>query len=241
MKIQIDFREKDLISKICNTEDIITETLSLPVGDIIFCKEENEPEFIIERKTIADLSASIKDGRFREQKQRLLESIKDNSKIVYIIEGEWNNKLLPKNIIDGAILNLIFIHNYKVIRTNSLDNTIEMMKLMYKKIETNKISKESESENGLCVLISKKDKDKTKIFENQLCMINGVSLKIAEAIKKKYKSIFCLIETYMQKETEKEKELLLVDLVITDKRKIGKALSKKIYMSFKNLEEEDVK
>jgi ERCC4-type nuclease len=240
MKIQIDFREKDLISKICNYEDVNTETLSLPVGDIIICKEQNETEFIIERKTIADLSASIKDGRFREQKQRLLDSIKDESKIVYIIEGEWNTKLLPKNIIDGAILNLMFIHNYKVIRTYNLDNTIEMISLMYKKIESNKISKERE--NGMCVqLISKKDKDKTKVFENQLCMINGVSLKIADAIKKQYTSMFCLIEEYMKKETEKEKEMLLVDLVITDKRKIGKALSKKIYMSFKNLEEEVVK
>jgi ERCC4-type nuclease len=239
MKIQIDFREKDLISKICNYEDIITETLSLPVGDLIINKDEIETEFIIERKTIADLSASIKDGRFREQKQRLLDSIKDESKIVYIIEGEWNNKLLPKNVIDGAILNLMFIHNYKVIRTTNLDNTIEMISLLYKKIETNKISKEGE--NKMCVqLISKKDKDKTKVFENQLCMINGVSLKIAEAIKKQYSSMFCLIEEYMKKETEKEKEMLLVDLVITDKRKIGKALSKKIYMSFKNLKEEDI-
>jgi ERCC4-type nuclease len=238
MKIQVDFREKEIISNI-NTDKMEIETLSLPVGDFILNKSD-ECICIIERKTIADLSASIKDGRFREQKQRLIESVKDESRIIYIIEGAWNNKLLSKNIIESAILNLMFIHNYKVIRTKTIEETVEILEILYKKIEKNDFAKEKK-ETPSIQLISKTDKQKTRIFENQLCMISGVSMKIAESIKKDYKNMFCLINEYNNQETEKEREMLLVDTVITDKRKIGKALSKKIYISLKNLEGEDVK
>lgn len=240
MKIQIDFREKDILlnfNKENEINEILIESVSLPVGDILIEKENDI--YAIERKTVADLSASIKDGRFRDQKQRLIESIKDPERIVYIIEGKWSSKLLPKNTIESAMLNLQFVHQYKVIRTNSVEETINIIKLLYKKIEkgdfTNKEIKEEAK------LIAKKDRQKIKLFENQLCMINGVSMKIAEKIKEKYKNMFCLIENYNQKELLSEKELLLVDIEITEKRKIGKALSKKIYNSLINQEEEDVK
>ncbi len=42
---------------------------------------------MIERKTVDDLMASIKDGRHREQKIRLLKKQKDSVHIYYLIEG----------------------------------------------------------------------------------------------------------------------------------------------------------
>jgi ERCC4-type nuclease len=58
---------------------------NLPLGDIIF-QWDNENILIIERKTIDDLAHSIKDGRFREQKMRLISNY-PTSKIMYLIEG----------------------------------------------------------------------------------------------------------------------------------------------------------
>ena len=43
----------------------------LDIGDIILYKNKT-PILFIERKTLADLYSSVKDGRWREQKARLL-------------------------------------------------------------------------------------------------------------------------------------------------------------------------
>ena len=79
MFIKIDIREADLI-KSCNFligamqcfADLKIVTESLPIGDIIICSESKtdgsiEEKIIIERKSLRDLSASIKDGRYEEQ------------------------------------------------------------------------------------------------------------------------------------------------------------------------------
>ena len=75
--IQLDIRERDLadalkelIIKNINFSNIRIEYLALALGDIILM-EDNIEKIIIERKTINDLFASIKDGRYKEQSFRL--------------------------------------------------------------------------------------------------------------------------------------------------------------------------
>ena len=63
-----------LIETVNSFKNIIIKTETLSVGDIIICddKETNiEEKLIIERKSIADLLSSIKDGRYEEQSYRL--------------------------------------------------------------------------------------------------------------------------------------------------------------------------
>jgi hypothetical protein len=79
-------RERDLIPLL---ENITTR--NLPVGDIWIglSGEDILPGgLIIERKTVADLEASIKDGRYREQRLRLLTHCQETgARPLYIIEG----------------------------------------------------------------------------------------------------------------------------------------------------------
>ena len=83
----LDNREKYIIKLIGNAPFV--ETQNLDVGDIHFLID-NELILVIERKTLKDLSSSIKDGRFREQKARL--SVL-NCEMLYLIEGFILNKL----------------------------------------------------------------------------------------------------------------------------------------------------
>ena len=80
MQIQIDIREKELIAlskENTNTNyDIIHK--SLPIGDVILTKDGKEL-VIIERKTVKDLAASIKDGRYKEQSAMTAHSYKFRS------------------------------------------------------------------------------------------------------------------------------------------------------------------
>ena len=92
MNILIDNRENDLIDIFESDSNMIPITkLNLDIGDILIQSEKFT--IIIERKTISDLDASIKDGRYKEQKFRINEYLKQNSaRCIYIIEGNYNAK-----------------------------------------------------------------------------------------------------------------------------------------------------
>lgn len=129
LNIIIDDRENKL-KKIVQTNSIIKYTIQrLLIGDIII-----NDSIIIERKTLYDLSSSIKDKRIYNQETALLKS---NKHICFIIEGnieEYIMKatqpfyhLLPSKSILTKIRHLS--ESYKVFRTkNILDtlNTIEI-------------------------------------------------------------------------------------------------------------------
>ena len=68
MELIIDNRET--IKDYFQDKDYV-KIKNLDIGDYIF-KYDDKDILIIERKTIEDYAASIKDGRHREQKQRLL-------------------------------------------------------------------------------------------------------------------------------------------------------------------------
>ena len=100
MLIKVDVREAELIkifesliATIPIFKDLKIQLESLPLGDIIiFDDERNADLLILERKSISDLLASIKDGRYEEQSYRLTGLNQPNHNIMYIIEGDVNSQ-----------------------------------------------------------------------------------------------------------------------------------------------------
>lgn len=240
MLLHIDYRERFFINLLQdNTKQLLQHNIiynininnvliniiirNLDIGDFIISENEifDGVKIIIERKTIQDLVSSIIDSRFREQKERLLDSIKDSSKILYIIEG----KKIPTSIsINGAIQNLILKHNYKVLQTENEQDSFDNILLLYKKINNKDF--DMCNQNVVSLNLKKKDKINNNIFAHQLNTITGVSMKSALELSDKYKSMKNLISMYDELENELDKELLLYN---NPSCKIGKALSKKIY------------
>ena len=185
--------------------------------------------YIIERKTISDLCSSITDARFREQKTRLLNSVKDPYKIIYIIEGSKKTARLSKKIMDSALLNLMFKHHYHVIFTIDINDTVDTVKLLYEKIKTNVIDTKLDFNNKISPLpsklIKKSDSIQPNIFIHQLAVIPGVSIDIAQKISMIYPNMISLLNAL------KEDASILKDIHVTSKRKLGKKLSDKIYTS----------
>ena len=96
MIIKVDTREQDLLFKINNLvstipifKQLIIKLETLPIGDIIIL-DDKEEKLIIERKSVTDLFASIKDGRYEEQSYRLNGLNHHNHNVVYLIEGDVN-------------------------------------------------------------------------------------------------------------------------------------------------------
>ena len=129
IKIVIDNRENKLIELLEKNNINITKK-NLEIGDIIILSDE-KPIIIIERKTLSDLSASIKDGRYKEQKIRLIHNYKDCKKI-YLIENSGHFDL-GNSILMSTKINGILRDNISVLESSSLINTYEiLMKIVNK-------------------------------------------------------------------------------------------------------------
>jgi ERCC4-type nuclease len=137
MIIQLDVREKELLLQVNSLisivplfKDIKIESQSLPIGDIIIFDEENqEMKLVIERKSVNDLLASIKDGRYEEQSYRLNGLNHHNHNIIYLVEGDINkmnrfkDNKSEKLTMYSAIFSLNYYKGFSVIRTFSLEES----------------------------------------------------------------------------------------------------------------------
>ena len=145
MRLIIDSREHGLYEK-CSTiisnepGYVSTETQSLPIGDILIKTDEGKDVMIIERKTLADLLSSIKDGRYEEQSYRLKNASGfPPHNIVYIIEGMFSTlrTFLEKKLVISTMASLNYFKGFSVIRTSSIQETAEMIIYMADKIDRN--------------------------------------------------------------------------------------------------------
>jgi ERCC4-type nuclease len=144
MKIIVDEREVTLYDKM---ESLLPETTTISVtkqvlllGDIAINQDDDSPVCLIERKSLADLLASIKDGRYEEQSHRLINASGYHShNIIYIIEGLTSQLRSPaeKKMVYSAITSLNMFKGFSVLRTSSVQETAELILAMTDKISRN--------------------------------------------------------------------------------------------------------
>ena len=108
---------------------------TLPVGDfwIGISGELVAPgAIIIERKTIFDLEASMKDGRYREQRTRLQAFAEEHkAHIAYIIEGNLDNaKSFTKTVLWKWFLRLPFVHRIPILQTRNKEETANLLQVL---------------------------------------------------------------------------------------------------------------
>ena len=111
----------------------------LPLGDIILHdpgQGQGRDIVIFERKTLVDLAASIRDGRYKEQSFRLIETAAATGfhthNIVYIIEGDLarydeRHTQITKTALQSAMVSLMYYKGFSVVRTMNLGETAEFI------------------------------------------------------------------------------------------------------------------
>lgn len=203
----IDCREHALI------ELLGAESKQLDLGDISF-EKDGQVYALVERKTANDLAASLCDGRYQEQSFRLLECGIPAHRIIYLIEGSLHQvKNIPLKTLQSAVVSL-WMKGFSVIRTESIQETAELLKLVEERI--NKDCKDSDYISTL--KIKKKDKlNPENIDIMMLSQIPGISTVTAKALLETYGTMYALT-------TQLKENPILLDSFLCGKKKISKKL-----------------
>jgi ERCC4-type nuclease len=186
--ITIDFREAKLIESCEKLKEkyptITVGTDNLHLGDI----KINRNDILIERKTWADLEASIKDGRYEEQSHRLKTAKEEGFSIYYFLEGDLSRHrgALSSTTLISTIYSLTN-KGFHVIQTKSVeDSALYLLQFTDKIIRDETKSKNSTYESSS---INKKKnshitRDNISIY--MLAQIPNVSVGTAQEILSKY-------------------------------------------------------
>jgi len=227
MNILIDSREKDLItmfSLLKPTINIITQQLAL--GDSII-----GDKIIIERKTLTDLAASIKDGRYREQSFRLQKSLEEGFSVIYMIEG--NLDLYVGSITKETIVRTMYsltTKGFQVFLTKHVKETAYFIIQIAEKIKSKDIKTASGVYEETEGIIQKQKntnitRDNISIF--MLCQIPGISTVTATILMDNYKHITLLIKA-LAENPECLESFEYINLKTNKSKKLNKNIIKNI-------------
>lgn len=226
MLIEIDCRERELhqqclayLQQNTRIENVVLKTSNMPIGDIIIYDDSRGDKLvekiIIERKSVNDLAASIRDSRYREQSFRLSECSLPNHNIFYLIEGSFANlgRRYNKNTLLSAMTSISYHKGFSLYRTFSVAESAEWIVRLADKLhrsddmpyygvnDTSVIGGggggggEGKSDNYSSVVkrIKKNNITRENIGEIMLMQIPGVSSAAAKAVMATHKNISALL------------------------------------------------
>ena len=164
VRLIVDERETDVYNHLCSLLAEKTDTTRLtflqlskrvlPLGDFILeytipsTSTSTDPQMgsmIIERKSLSDLMASIRDGRYEEQSYRLTHALTHAHRsaalhnVVYIIEGVLTQlkRASDRALVHSTMTSLNHFKGFSVLRTASTLETAEYLLTAAGKIQRN--------------------------------------------------------------------------------------------------------
>lgn len=227
--------------------DVSSEVRKLNVGDFIWIAQHKVDKsnelvlpYIIERKRLDDLSSSIKDGRFHEQKFRLKQCGIQN--VIYLIENHIKGGKvqagLPFTTLLQAATNTQIHSKFQVKFTENSQHTLLYLTVMTSFIENifkNRVPikfQMMEFKTFNRSAVKQRRCTVRETFIKQLLVLKGLSVDIALEITKSYPTPTDLLRKY-QESNKTEGESLLSRITIGDlKRKIPAPVSKAIYQFY---------
>jgi len=237
----VDYREVELIQSF--TQRGVPHTVApLPVGDIwigvpLPVKDEEETKepgsqrggLVIERKRITDFEASFLDGRYREQRGRILSFCQqppDHHQPLYLLEGAWTS--LTGRITKKAMIKLLnrltLRYQLPILHTSSVQETAEWIECLLEQWKEDPASVKRTQElvkvtDGIHVQKKQNASDPRAFLVAALAQCPGVSIKVAESLATAYPSLALLL-TLSPKDLEAHK---------VGARRLGPAVAKRLW------------
>lgn len=209
VRMKIDHRESK-IKALINKESVTCpiEFENMEHGDIIIYYADI-PVYVFERKTIPDLRASINDGRYRNQKLKMMDQY-HRGQIYYIIEGDCP---LTEEGVTGAIINTMLRDKIGIFRTKDIYDTLRLLYDVVNRFQKDPHKYISSCDDQLRPSLTNR---KESIFVNMLCQIPHISVKTANAIQAKYTS-FEDLHMLFEHKSRIERIKSLQDIMVLDK------------------------
>lgn len=192
MELWVDDRERAVITYLGK---FMIRVERLTVGDYAFVYN-GRVIMVIERKTLADLASSIKDGRMENNIKLLAAQEQSGCQILYIIEGhayptpDKKYGRIPFKCLQGKLDSLMFRHNIKIIWTKDSEHTANRLIGLTSTFERMAIDgvfgEFIGGEVPETVIKPKHDIDINQVHINMLKSIKGISYKMAGAILAHY-------------------------------------------------------
>lgn len=140
MEVVIDTRERAL-SDALNSANVSHSVSQMPIGDASI-SSDGEIRVIVERKTWADLASSIRDGRYRDQQERISSVVSDPRRVVYIIEGDVDRDYVPRHgknpvsrdALRSAVVRLGCDRGYTVLFARNVTDTAAWIESIRRKL-----------------------------------------------------------------------------------------------------------
>jgi len=134
-EIVLDMRERALAAALAATGAAVREMRDLPVGDILV-QTDGGDALLLERKTRADLMASLNDGRWRDQGARLAET---GGRTGYLLEGclpptEDVSGDLEDRVITGVIASAT-ARGHLVLLARNVEHSAELLERIAAKMD----------------------------------------------------------------------------------------------------------
>ena len=230
MPVLIDYREKLLLRLAPTYKEFTPPVGDIWIGDMSGC-DLLAGGVILERKTGADLEASILDGRYSEQRGRLLAyALEHKVAVGYVIEGILDR--LDARLTESALLKHItrlqFHHRIPVIQTASPQETLRIAALIEEQFVKDKgqfswQGTGSTSTPVAASYVKSVCRDSPEAFLlGVLTQCRGVSEALARLIVAKYPTLESLMAATAS-------ELATVGDPANPKRKVGKAVAERLH------------
>jgi crossover junction endonuclease MUS81 len=195
MIIKVDYREKKLLTMLnAKLEELELKHItiiieSLPLGDIIICDDKCIEQIIIERKSLNDLAASIRDGRYAEQSFRLDNHEIHNHNIIYLIEGDihrYSDKYskIKKKTLQVTMFCINYFKGFSIMKTRDILETAEYILIITDKLRRETVRKNYYKNNQI--------ETDGNIFENEKLHLNS-NIR-SESPKKRYSEVISKVK-----------------------------------------------
>lgn len=183
MLVVIDDRERALYEALTDMQ-FPCERRRLDSGDVhIYVDDAGESvHVVIERKTRADLQASLKDGRFHEQRARMVRSF-GAERVCYIVEGgtDW------ASMASRAEIGLVFRDRVPTLWTADVRETAVLVAALTKSDIEHRTAPPSDP--FMCKTAKAEHADPWRALASMLRCVHGVSSRRATCIARKYGSV----------------------------------------------------
>lgn len=240
--LKIDHREHGLKELIHLSEPLPNVTIvfeNLYCGDFIV-EYQDVPVLVLERKTLLDLVASIRDGRYREQKAKLCEAFGAHT-CAYIIEGPFsyspNNPSLiggiSKKAVISSIINTQLRDGLKVLHTQNIQDTCDMLLQTVLRISQNPeaytcVNATPKAVESVVTIQKHKINNKEDMFFYQLTQVPGMSVKTANAFVKTYQNMPNFYRVLLPLTDEEKLKLLKCIMIEDSNRRISGKVAESI-------------